>query len=71
MARTNKQTNRHSGTGVTVWLNRDELERLESLVERLRLDRSKVLKLFINLYNPDELLACYMKDLSDASGGER
>lgn len=65
MAKTQKKPKQiRSGTAVTAWLSDEEIIKLDALVERVRLDRSKVFKLFINLYAPDELLARYMEDLA-------
>jgi len=67
MVKQKKQLNRQSNRAVTVWLDETEWERLNALVERLRLDRSKVLKFIINDYSPNEVVSRYIESLTPAT----
>ena len=63
------------GTAVTAWLGASELTKLDAHVQRVQLDRSKVLKLLIEYVTPDDLLAFYVARLTatkkqDAEGGD-
>jgi hypothetical protein len=53
-----------NGTAVTAWLGDRELTQLDAHVQRVQLDRSKVLKLLIDAITPDELLAFYVARLT-------
>lgn len=65
MAKQTKKTKQvRNGTLVAAWMTDDELIRIDEMVNKLRLDRSNVIKLFTKLYTPDELLARYVSNLT-------
>lgn len=65
MATKSRTSNRHKGTAVTVWLDLEELKRLDEHARRLRLDRSKLLKFLIGSRTSDELVIDYITKLKE------
>ena len=69
MAKQKKAKQIRTGTVVAAWMSDDELVKIDTMVERLHLDRSKVIKLLVLLYTPDELLARYVASLVNTNEG--